>query len=82
MGYPSNLPKQRRSPERYTSYMALLTELIKIEQSYFEEEVEQPVWVDEMLEEYESITKNCVQEKVPRTTYKSIVGLRWISKVK
>eukprot|EP00253_Pinus_taeda_P015547 PITA_15547 len=76
------LEKQRRSPERYTGDMALMTELIEIEPSYFEEEIEKPVWVDAIVEEYESIAKNCVWEKIPRTTYNSIVGLRCIFKVK
>jgi len=35
-----------------------------------------------MVEEYESIAKNNVLEKVPRLAYKSIVGLGWIFKVR
>ena len=35
-----------------------------------------------MVEEYESIMKNSVWEVVPRSKNKSIVGLRWIFKVK
>ena len=62
--------------------MALMTELIETELSYFQEEKKQPVWVDAMAEEYESIAKNSVWDKVPRPTYKSIVGLRCIFKVK
>lgn len=37
VGYPSNLRKQRRLPERYTGYMSLMTELIEIKPSYFKE---------------------------------------------
>ena len=81
MGYPSNFRKKRRSPERFTGDMALMTELIEIEPSYFEEEIEKLVWVDAMVEEYESIAKNRVWEKFPRTTHKSIVGWIWIFKV-
>jgi len=40
--------------------MALITELVELEPSSLKEEVEQPVWVDAMLEEYESIVKNSV----------------------
>jgi len=35
-----------------------------------------------MVEEYESIVKNCDWEVVPRTTDKLVVGSRWIFKVK
>ena len=40
---PSNLCRQRRSPKRYTSYMALMTELVEIEPSSFKESVEKPI---------------------------------------
>jgi len=56
--------------------MALTTKLIEIEPSYFEEEIEQPLWVYANVEEYESIAKNRVWEEVPGPKYKSIVGLR------
>lgn len=59
-----------------------MIDLIEIEPSYFEDEIEQPIWVNAMVEEFESIAQNCGWEKIPRTTYKSIVGLRWIFKVK
>ena len=52
------------------------------EPSYFEEAIKKPIWVDVMVEEYESIVKNSVWEVVPRSTNKSVVGLRWIFKVK
>jgi len=40
--------------------MALMTELVETEPSFFEEVVEQLVWVDAMVEEYKSIVKNNV----------------------
>jgi len=81
-GYPSNFHKQRWSVERYNGYLALMNELVEIEPSYFEEEIEKPIWVDARVEEYKSITTKSVWEKIPRPSYKSIVGLRWIFKVK
>ena len=36
LGAPSNLHKQRRSPERYTGYMALMIEMVETEPYYFE----------------------------------------------
>jgi len=82
VGAPSNQHRKRRSLDQFTSYMALMIELVDIDPSCFEEEVEKPLWVDAMVEEYKSIVKNSVWEVVPILANKSIVGLRWIFKVK
>jgi hypothetical protein len=39
-------------------------------------------WVDAMVEEYDYIVKNSAWEIVPRPVNKSVVGSRWIYKVK
>ena len=52
------------------------------EPSSFEEAMEDPTWVDAMVEEYDSIVKNSAWEIVPRPEGKSVVGSRWIYKVK
>ena len=44
--------------------------------------MQQPIWVDAMVEEYDSIIKNSAWEIVPRLVRKSVVGSRWIYKVK
>ena len=62
MGTPTSQHKQRRSPMRYTGYMALMIELIEIKISSLDEAVSQHVWIDAMVEEYESIMKNNVWE--------------------
>lgn len=62
--------------------MALMTELAETKSSYFEEAVEKPMWVDVMVEEYESILRKSFWEVVPRLVDKSVTGLRWIFKVK
>eukprot|EP00253_Pinus_taeda_P005742 PITA_05742 len=59
-----------------------MIELVETKSSSFEEAIEKHIWVDEMVEEYESIIKNNIWELVPRPIDKSIVGLRWIFKVK
>jgi hypothetical protein len=66
VGAPTSQRRQRRSPDRYTGYMALMSESVEIEPSSFEEAVQQPVWVDAMVEEYDSIIRNSVWEVVPR----------------
>ena len=52
------------------------------EPSSFEEAVQKPTWVDSMVEEYDSIVINNAWEIVPRPVGKSMVGPRWIYKVK
>lgn len=73
--------RHSRQPQRYTSYTALMTELVDIEPSY-KEAASQQVWQDAMVEEYSSIMKNDVWEIVPRLEGKSLVGSRWVYKVK
>jgi len=62
--------------------MALMRELVETKPSSFEEVVQNPVWVDAMVEDYDSVVINSVWEVVPRPKNKSVVGLRWIYKVK
>eukprot|EP00253_Pinus_taeda_P007101 PITA_07101 len=82
VGPPTAQRRQRQSPDRYTGYMALMSKCVVTEPSSFEEAVEDPAWVDAMVEEYDSIVKNSAWEIVPRQEGKSVVGSRWIYKVK
>ena len=52
------------------------------EPSSFQKVVKQPIWVDAMVDEYDSIVNNSAWEIVPRPVDKSVVGSRWIYKVK
>ena len=65
-GAPTSQRRQRRSPDRYTGYMALMSESVETEPSSFEEAVQQLVWVDSMVEDYDSIIRNGAWEVVPR----------------
>ena len=82
VGEPSSQHRQRRSPEWDTGYMALIGECVETEPSSFEEVVQQPIWVDAMVEEYDSIVQNSVWDVVPRPIDKSVVSSIWIYKVK
>ena len=82
VGQPSSQRRQRRSPERYTGYMALVGECVESEPSSFEEAVQQPVWVDAMVEEYDSIVHNNVWDVVLRPENKSVVSSHWLYKAK
>jgi hypothetical protein len=62
--------------------MDLMRKCIVTEPSSFQEVVQDPTWVDAMVEEYDSIVKNSAWEIVPRPVDKSMVGSRWIYKVK
>ena len=57
----------------YSSYMALLSDIIDAKPSSFEEAVGKQVWKDAMQEEYRSIMKNDVWDVVPRLKRKSVV---------
>jgi hypothetical protein len=48
--------------------------LVETEPSSFEEAVQQPIWVDAMVEEYDSIVRNSVWDVVPRPENKSVVS--------
>ena len=54
---------------------------IVTEPSSLQEEVQEPKWVDAMVEEYDSIVRNNAWEIIPRLVDKSVVGSRWIYKV-
>ena len=82
VGAPTSQHRQRRSPDRYNRYMALMSECIVIEPSYFEESMQQLVWVNAMVEENESIIRNNAWEVVPRPMGMSVIGSRWMYKVK
>eukprot|EP00253_Pinus_taeda_P020895 PITA_20895 len=82
VGPPTTQHRQRQSPDRYTGYMALVSKCVMTEKSSFEEAVEDPAWVDSMVEEYDSIIRNSAWEIVPRLEGKLVVGSRWIYKVK
>jgi len=82
VGPPTTQRRQRQSPDWYTGYMDLMRNCVVTKTSSFEEAVEDPTWVDTMVEEYDSIAKNNAWEIVPRLEGKSMVGLRCIYKVK
>ena len=62
--------------------MALLSDIIDVEPSSFEEAVGKQVWKDAMHVEYRAIMENDVRDVVPRLERKSIVTSKWIYKIK
>eukprot|EP00253_Pinus_taeda_P024591 PITA_24591 len=57
-------------------------ECVAIEPSSFKEAIQQLVWVDAMVEEYDSIVCNSVWDVVPRLEDKLVVSSHWIYKLK
>eukprot|EP00253_Pinus_taeda_P021914 PITA_21914 len=82
VGAPSSQCRERRSPKRYTGYMALAGECVETEPYSFEEAMQQSIWVDAMVEEYDSIVRISVWDVVPRLENKSVVSSHWLYKVK
>jgi hypothetical protein len=60
IGAPITQRRQRQSPDRFAGYMALMSKCTVTEPSSFQEELQDPIWVDAMVEEYDSIVKNSV----------------------
>ena len=67
--------RERKRTRSYSSYVALLCDIIDKEPSNYEEAVENKEWKDSMIEEYQSIMKNDVSDVVPRPEGK-YVGTR------
>jgi hypothetical protein len=53
-------------PRQFSTYMDLMTNIIDLEPSSFEEATNQKVWRDAVMEEHNSITRNDVWEIVSR----------------
>ena len=79
-GAPEGSLRESKRPHIYSSYMALLSDIIDAKPSSFEEVVGKQVWKDAMHEEYQSIMKNDVWDVVPRPEGKSVVTSKWIYK--
>jgi hypothetical protein len=62
--------------------MVLMSSIIDVEPSSFEEATDQQVWWDAMVEEYTSIMRNDVWDIVSRPEGKSVVSSRWLYKIK
>jgi hypothetical protein len=60
--------------------MALLSDIIDVEPSNFDDVVGKQVWKDAMHEEYQSIMENDVHDVVPHPEGKSVVTSKWIYK--
>jgi hypothetical protein len=81
-GVPEGTTRQVKRPKPFSSYTALMCDLLEEEPTYFEEAIQRKEWADAMTEEYHSIMKNEVWEIVPRPKSKDVVSSKWLFKIK
>jgi hypothetical protein len=81
-GAPEGTMRQVKKPNPFSSYMALMCDLIEKEPTCFEEAIQKKEWEDCMTKEYQSIIKNDVWEIVPRPKNKDVVSSKWLYKIK
>jgi transposase InsO family protein len=81
-GVPEGTMRQVKKPKPFSSYMALMCDLLEKEPTFFEEAIQKKKWADAMTEEYQSIIKNDVWEIVPRPKSKDVVSSKWLFKIK
>ena len=62
--------------------MSLLSDIIDVEPIGYEEAIKKQVWLDAMVEEYNSIMKNEVWDVMPRPKNNFMVSSKWIYKIK
>jgi hypothetical protein len=69
-------------PKPFSSYTALMCNLLDEEPTCFEEAIQKKEWANAMTEEYQSIIKNDLWEIVPKTKSKDVVSSKWLFKIK
>ena len=74
--------RESKRPRPYSSYVALLSDIIDAKPTSYEEAAKKKEWKDAMVEEYHSIVKNDVWDVVPRPKEKVVVSSQWIYKTK
>jgi hypothetical protein len=79
---PRGTFRESRPPQRFSSYVVIMSNIIDTKPSNFEEATCQQVWKDSMEEENQSIMKNDVWDIVLRPKGKSVVTSKWIHKIK
>jgi hypothetical protein len=67
---------------RLGAYLELVTSIRDTEPWTFAQAVDQQVWREAMVEEYDSIVPNDVWEVVSRPVGKSVVTFKWLYKTK
>ena len=75
---PHGTSREIKRPQRFSSYVALISHIIKSKPTTYEEASRHQVWEDSMVEEYQSIIKNDVWEIVPIHEGKLVMTSKWL----
>ena len=65
-GAPEGSKRERKKPNTFSNYVALMCDLVNQEPTNYEEVVQKEEWKEAMTEEYQSIMKNDVWDIVPK----------------
>ena len=80
-GAPKGSTRSSKISKPYSSYVALMCDLVDQEPTVYEEDAQKKEWFEAMMKEYQSIMKNDVWDIVPKSKNKSVVSLKWIYKI-
>ena len=81
-GAPDETFRESKKPKTYSSYVALLLDIIDAEPTNYEGAIKKQVWLDAMVEEYNSIMKNEVWDVMSRPKNKPVVTSKWVYRIK
>ena len=81
-GVPDGTLRESKRPRPYSTYVALLCDIINNEPSTMKKLLKKKEWKEAMIKEDQSIMKNDVQEIVLRPEKKYAVTSKWIYKIK
>ena len=70
-GAPKGSTRVIKRSNPFSSYVALMRDLVDQEPTSYEKVVQKKEWVEEMMEEYQSIMKNDVWDIVPKPEQES-----------
>ena len=81
-GAPEGSTRTSKGSKPYSSYVALMCDLVDQEPTSYEEAAQKKEWVEAMTKEYQPIMKNDVWDIEPKPENKSVVSSKWIYKIK
>ena len=65
-GSPEGSTRTSKRSKPYSSYVTLMCDLVDQEPTSYEEVAQKKEWVEEIMEEYQSIMKNVVWDIIPK----------------
>ena len=81
-GAPEGSTRVSKKSKTFSSYVALMCDIVDKEPTSYEEVIQKKEWVEAITEEYQLIMKNYVWDIVLKPEGKSVVSSKWIYKIK